>query len=463
MVPANSPLGATDLPVEQMDMFPWERDALILRSPDAMNMSDIVREESTASVEEQLAEAYQYLRLTLSRWLVRDARGPAMREALKKLLNGSLPLHERRKRMDIVLEPLIHEWVAVEQTSERKALALLRQDCISLDGNTCAEGCTWVSEAARCLIHAPTRHEGSDPIRVFTARLSDELLRYSTFRNEVLEGKVSAIRTPKGAVRIGDELFMATRPKEATNVIMENLGFTGKAAIAFPEELLRFEGAEEEDAVEEVEAEAEIVPESDDLPESWKEKGMQVGKPTADVNAKYHAFAEGTGKDIGSWEELIKKRRKMLNLEGDKDRPFQWTTQDFYVIAVIKASNILFIRKKNGAVAINKWVQPPSINGDVTKQYMIFWGNRELLVTKAGQGRTSIFIYDMLPSDLKKALDGASPIPEDEAKIVNGPVEEPEAAVEESSVVQDMVDAVVSVSDQAAATANELVAPILGT
>jgi hypothetical protein len=53
--------------------------------------------------------------------------------------------------------------------------------------------------------------------------------------------------------------------------------------------------------------------------------------------------------------------------------------------------------------------------------------------------------------------------PEDEAKIVNGPVEEPEAAVEESSVVQDMVDAVVSVSDQAAATANELVAPILGT
>ena len=488
MVPTAA--GQSDLPVQQMDAFPWERDALILRSPDAVTMPGAVLEEATASVEEQLAEAYQYVRLTLSHWLLRDARGPTMRGSLGSLLTSNLPLYEKRKRMDIALEPLIREWISVEETTGRKALSLLRQDCLSLEGEACSEatGCKFVSEegGGRCLIHAPTPGGGSDPVRIFTARLSDELLRYSSARNEVLNNTVAAIRTPTGAVRVGDELFMATKPKEPAAAIMERLGFTGQIAIAFPEEMLRFDGAEEE---EEPEVVAGVV---DELPASWAEKGLQIPRPPADLeDANRLAFAEGTGRPLEKWEEYIKDRRQKLGLAA---APFQWSQQDFYVIASLTMSNVLFVRRGPTEVLIvDRWIQPPASGGAAVAQqmYMIFWGPRELLVSR---GKIYRFLAKDLPAGLLAALDAASPIPEEEARGESPPPpapvvpEEPvppaapqpipqpppsppsspppppkqsaaEAVV--APIVANVVDTVAAASDQAADAAEAVVAGVL--
>ena len=342
--------------------------------------------------------------------------------------------------MDILLEPIVRGFLSVSVTEERKSLSLLRQDCLSLDQEACNGGCVWATageaaegEGSRCLIHTPSRDAATDPIRIFTARISDELLRYSASMREILEDSVQAIRTPRGAVRVGDELFLATKPKESANAIMERLGFTGQAAITFPEEMMRFEGAEEEGPGP---AGPEAGPEEDtsapvELPASWKEKGLQVANPPPELeDAKRLAFAEGTGRPLATWEEYLKNRRTKLGI-AEPDRPLQWSIQDFYVIASLTSSNVLFV---NPGPKIKYWIQPPGAAGAKPEQsmYMIFWGTRELLVTRAKVYR---FLTKDLPVDLLAAMDGASPIPEEEAKGSTGPImaveDAPPALVEE--------------------------------
>jgi hypothetical protein len=428
---APAPLGSASssgLPEQQVDEFPWERDALVLKSPESIGPMGAILEESTASVEEQLAEAYQHVRLTLSRWLIRDARGPALRTELSTLIQSRLPLYEKRKRMDITLEPLISQWIAVERTEERKSLPILRQDCLSLGGDpaSCraAGACRWVSSTAlavsasasaaatggRCLIHAPTRSEESSVSRIFTARLSDELLRYSGLRQDILDDHVQAIRTPRGAVRVGDELFMATKRKEGASSILSRLGFTGQTAVTFPEEMLRFEGAEEEEAPAAATAAAEV---TNSLPPSWTSLGFQIPRPSPDLlDAHFLAFAAGTGRSIEDWDTIIKNRRKKLGLPGDPERSFQWTPQDFFVIAALTLSNIVFVHADpRGPLVVDRWIQPPVTGGATVTQplFLILWGPQQLLVSK---GKLYRFYGKDLPGDFLTALDSATPIPE---------------------------------------------------
>jgi len=414
MVPvAPTPLSATTLPVDQIDAAPWERDALILKAPDAPVMAGTgALEETTASPEEQLAEAYQHLRLSVSHWL---ARNPEQRADLAALIKSELPLYEKRKRLDIMLEPHIREWIAPVQTEERKSLALLRQDCLTITEETaCADACSW--SGGRCMIHAPFRKAGTEPVRIFTARLSDEILRYSAARREIFEETVPAIRTPRGILRVGDELYMATKPKESAAMIMARLGFVGEQAMVFPEELLRFEGLEEEDAV----AEAEAV-EVQELPKAWLELGLTLPVPAPTLSfdeARRLAFAGSTGKAFEEWEANVKLRRKALTLPGDPDRPFQWSVQDFYVIARLATSNVLFIHAEPTKLVIDRWIGPPPVPGVTSKKfYMILWGPKQLLLSK---GLGYRFRDTDLPG-LVDALEVASPMEDAEARGVDEP------------------------------------------
>jgi hypothetical protein len=258
------------LPEQQIDQFPWERDALILRAPDAPAAAGL--EESSASVEEQLAEAYQHLRLAFSMWLVRDARGVRVKTDIAALAKAGLPLYEKRKRMDLMLEPLVREMISAEETTGRRTLSLLRQDCLTLPQAECGGACHWDVGREACLVHAPVRPDsGVEPVRIFTARLSDELLRYAAQRDEVLKARVPEIRVPRGVVRVGSEMYIATRPKESAGAIMERLGFAAAAPTAFPEEMLRFEGLEEEAAA--------VATDESVLPRTWLDKGLTVAAP----------------------------------------------------------------------------------------------------------------------------------------------------------------------------------------
>ena len=440
------------LPVQQIDAFPWERDALILRAPDASVNTLSVIQESTASVEEQMSEAYQHLRLTFAHWLKADPAAAAFKQDIARLLPPTqLPLYERRKRLDILLEPLLRQWIAAECTEEQKRLPLLRTDCVSIgDESKCsaAAACRW--SGGRCLIHAPYRQEGTDPVRIFTARLSDELLRYATQRNELYDDAVPLIRTPHGVVRQGDELYISTKPKESAATVMGRLGFLAQMDMSFPEEMLRFEGLEEPraDAEEAVVGAADVPPPaqvSDALPAAWTEKGFYVPTLAQDLpDARFLAWASGSGYSLPDWNKYLSIRRSKLGVPGDPARPFQWSIQDFYVIAAIHSANLLFVRQgPDGRLILDRWIAPPGKSPIGEPLFGIFWGPRQLLVTK-GEGSTVYrFKKSALPDELQTLLDTRQPMPEEQAR----------GSMDSAAVVQEQTQ------NQAPATASSSTEP----
>jgi len=367
------------LPVDQLDAFPWERDAILLRAPDHVG-AVISLEESTSSVQEQAEEAYQLVRLSLSRWLNRDAKGPTLRRILIGIINGSQPLYEKRKRLDLILQPKIQEWLIHTQTSERVTLPILREDCLSIPEEKCAGSCKWSGD--RCLIHVPT--ESSNPLTmVFTARISDELLRYARQRHEIMDESVKTIREPKGAVRVGNELYLTSRTSTSED-IMERLGILGPRASMFPEEMLQFEGAEDEVI--------DFVDESVLGPE-WLQKGFLMPTVAEDLeDPRGLLFAGVTGKSLEEWRDLLNKKRGSA-------KELDWSPADWQLIADIMQSNLLFVR---GQSNIEAWYSPALAAKNPLVLYSVFWGPKQLLLAK---GKNYRFRLSELPMSILTALD----------------------------------------------------------
>jgi hypothetical protein len=128
------------------------------------------------------------------------------------------------------------------------------------------------------------------------------------------------------------------------------------------------------------------------------------------------AFADGTGRSLETWETYIKDRRKKLGLPGDPERPFQWSLQDFYVIAALKLSNIVFAHTGPAdSVVIDRWIRPPSSGTAklTNPMFIILWGPQQLIVTK---GKIYMFTSKDLPGEFMATLDGTTPIPEADAR-----------------------------------------------
>jgi len=414
------------LPAQQLDAFPWERDALILRAPDASPSQLVALEESTASVEEQLAEAYQHVRLSFSFLLPRQ---PALLANIQGLIRKEMPLYEKRKRMDILLEPVIRTMILPEETTERRALSLLRVDCLSLDGDEAgcatAGACRW--SGGRCLIHAPVRTgSGTNAVRVMTARLSDELLRYAARRRELFEQNIPEIREPRGVVRVGDELYLATRQNERATAVMDRLGFIGETQMTFPEELLRFEGAEAEVPAavdEEEEVDTDMAGEQPPLPSEWTALGFQVASPAPNIgNPTALAFSDATSKSIPEWEKLIQQRRALMKLAGAAGRPLQWSTQDWYVIGTMLLSNVIFVnRTRSGTIRVSRWIAPSPSAAPGSDLWMMVWGPQQLTVYRRKMLGKKVqqdirFKRSSLPKEVQDALEAASPIPDADAQ-----------------------------------------------
>lgn len=374
---------ASPLPIEQIAEFPWEIDDKVIRLPDpeAPMATVSMIEKTTAPIEGQLNEAYQYLRLSFGRFLGRDARGGEVLTAIRDLIaqQTRLPLFEIRKRMDIFLEPFVREMVSAEvvDPTHRRSLSLLRQDCLSLPEdkcNTTGGACSWDSGRGRCLIHAPKiAASPADPISIFTARLSDELLRYANLRNQLLTNAVPEIRQLSGIapVRIENELYMKTRTKESGSSILSRLGIVGGMDMTYPEEMLRMDEAE--DAANELNvryATAGGVPVIKDyidnaLPEEWMRFGFVLPTPSPELenprNMALTAVSGFTPQQIGT--SLI-----------STGVPFTWKPDELEKLATRTKSNIVFIA--NGR--IQSMIRPATI----TNQFIIFWGPQQLLIGK---------------------------------------------------------------------------------
>jgi hypothetical protein len=196
---------------------------------------------------------------------------------------------------------------------------------------------------------------------------------------------------------------------------MERLGFAAAAPTAFPEEMLRFEGLEEEAAA--------VATDESVLPRTWLDKGLTVAAPAPDVeDARRLVFAAATGRSIEEWETALTRKRTELGLAGRADRPFQWSVQDFFVLATVLKCEMAFVRlTSTGLTRVVRLIRPAA--GVKALGTMVFWGPNEYLVTLGG--RQSRLQQKDMPIDLLHALDGASPISEAEAR---GSVAEEEAA-----------------------------------
>ena len=435
-IPVASGPNTTSLPLEPVDQFVWERDGLILPNP---NAPPVVIEFTEASgIEEQLAEAYQHLRLSFGRWLNGPESMGFKNDVLAVLGAESLPLYERRKRMDILLEPLLSQWIAVEKTEERRQLPILRQDCLAIadDEARCAAAGACRFGEGRCMIHAPTRPStgsdsgsgsgpGANPVRIFTSRLSDELLRYADSSRQVLTGTVSAIRAPRGVVRVGDAIYTAVGLKESATAVLQRLGFTGDVPISFPEEMMRFDGMEEE---EELVVAAAAAPSSvTDLPAAWREMGFQIAQPqTEDIGtARRLALAAALDTALPTLEAAIQRKRAKYSLPTDI--PFQWSVQDFWILSRILLTNILFVHEQgNGSIVIDRWIEPTDTGAKRPPRdmFLMIWGPKQLAVFR---GKDNRFSLQQLPTELRTALDSASPMSNEVA--MGAVAEEPVAAV----------------------------------
>ena len=264
LVPTGSAtsVGATGLPVHVDNVIPpWEYDSLIFGPVSGTGGLGDPTSSPVPSTHERFDEAYQHVRLSLAHTLKQNT---SMRSKIQTLMGKTgLPLFERRKRMDILLEPILFTWLFeaeaevegdVDVEDKDKAESTLRTDCIATTTESeCVGACVWTTAEdtgeKTCRIHVPKRRRlgAQSAATLFAARLSDELLRYPLKRRELLEDHVPTIRPPRGIVRVGDELFAEARDADS---LLERLGFfIERTALSFPEEMLTLTAEEDEKAV----------------------------------------------------------------------------------------------------------------------------------------------------------------------------------------------------------------------
>lgn len=246
-------------------------------------------------------------------------------------------------------------------------------------------------DPGRCLIHVPYRE--MDPVRIFTAHLTDEILRYTAKRRELLLQKVPVIRNPKGVVRIRDELYIETRAKESAEDILIRLGFMNVAPVAFPEEIRRMTELEDEPNMDE-----------STLPSLWLDKGLQIALvPVGMEGPRNLALSAALDRPFPAIEAVVSAKRQEL---GYPSQSFQWSDVDMHIFGQITESNVVFVRQgRDGKIYIEKWYAS-AIKSKQT--YILFWGPQQLIVTHE---KRYILQLSELPRDVRNILEESAPEP----------------------------------------------------
>ena len=184
------------------------------------NETEIPGEAARIEAKE-FQEVFEHLRLTFSNWLAVKELGGRYREHLEAtIFNKKLPLFEKRKRLQILLEPEIAAWLTTDFADEdaegvQHHPSLIRTDCRIRGEGTCSGRCVWKQEAQKCLLHVPTEiamgtivHDGRQMERRVSApvvllyRLIEELLRYGERRRQLMEQGVSLLSSIENPVTL---------------------------------------------------------------------------------------------------------------------------------------------------------------------------------------------------------------------------------------------------------------------
>jgi len=332
---------------QPISLLPWTEDARFLK------MSQQTTETLEIVPEAVIEEAYQYLRLSLSEWL-KTPDGSGMFRQLKALRQSHLPLYELRRRGDILLEPLINNWIdATSHDRVVQALPLLRRNCRVTSRDTCTTSpmCSWIGD--ECKIHSGTSKKIPNIKVYFTGRLVDELFRYPTKAREILTHHVSHIRDPIGLVRT-EEGFLTSKTKIRN--LIDELGLDyvpdeeHTAGLSYPEE-----------------AHDDVMgrpprPEYIEIPADWKRAGLsRLPADPAIENRFTTSMQLYTGEKLKAIEAKVLAVKKKQIATAAKVR---WTDADWWCFS--KVYNLdLFVAQYNhesGLVRITKFYQVKSGN-----------------------------------------------------------------------------------------------------
>ena len=277
-IPAGEPKDESlvaDLPLGEVDEMEWSMNREIYFGKDKT-----VSDESVFKAREtDMREIFEHLRLTFSNWFSSEAASPEFRKQIKEIIDTpTLPLFEKRKRLEILLGPMILSWMDSETPKGDVEGSLLRVDCRLEAKPPCPARCVWRQRASenvgRCYLHSPKDvHLGGRLVngpRLFMFRLLEELLRFPERRQQLLKGTVTTLVTLKDAVKIGQQYVLPENSIAWQDLLRLDWIEQGKEIKKYYEEMSRGT-PEEREEMKEDEKEEEIPLRGTVLPERLQE------------------------------------------------------------------------------------------------------------------------------------------------------------------------------------------------
>ena len=201
--------------------FPFKEESKYILSENVAE-EDTYDDPESLVEREQLEELYQTFRLTFANWLVTNEYRAEFRGELKRIIDPKfmLPLYEQRRRLEILIGPILANWLYADPEPFDIIPKLRRVNCMQLSEDSCEGSCKWVSEDQTCRLHLPKNPE-KDIVHMFILRLIDELIRLPAYANELLTNKVQKIQVPKKAMQIDDQYYLPNNSPELTELFQQ--------------------------------------------------------------------------------------------------------------------------------------------------------------------------------------------------------------------------------------------------
>lgn len=326
---------------QKVAFLPWQEDARFL-CPKKIEKA----KEFEIIPETVMEEAYQYLRISFSEWLNSGKPNPkAVLNQLLLLRTANLPLFEIRRRADILLEPLIHNWLTVSDHKEAiPILSILRKNCIILKSEASCESspmCSWIQSEdeedeeekgekikkkkkhiglekdKQCKIKIPQIETVPDVKVYFTNRLIDEIFRYKRLSEEIFSNQVSKIRRPVGLYRTKDYIISSKSKIDDLTDEMDLRHVPSEpysAGLSFPEDAHDYSLGRK------------LRPYLIELPVAWSKAGIfRVPVKPIDNRFLQSLLIWTSEASKESIEQKIKEQR-----DKGKTKPVQWNDKDWW-------------------------------------------------------------------------------------------------------------------------------------
>lgn len=213
----------------------WSINRRILFGTDTSESKPLLQTQ-----ERKIDEAFEYLRLTFSKWYSGEEVSGELRKSVEDIIfSKKYPLFERRKRLHILLGTTILEWMDQEEEWKDEQKSLLRVDCTVSPESQCSGQCVWKSSESKCYIHVP---EASSDVKVNVPemlmwRLLEELLRLPERRRQLLGNDVSSLVTLTDPVQIKDQYIVPDSSLAWEDLKRLDMGTSTKEKKKFYEEM----------------------------------------------------------------------------------------------------------------------------------------------------------------------------------------------------------------------------------